>query len=235
MAPPLSPAHSSGSPISASCRLLAEVPQVHCPAAFRRRLHRQREPQGLDRLVQPDRWRGRDADAVGKMPDLQPERAIDYAEFNRMGDRTKMTGTWLAYCAACPVPELINVFHRSGIRAYQVTGVLRDDPHVDAEIDDWIEAARVAHVMAHNRLGVMGHYYAGMLDIYSDLTAQSAAFGTIIDFMEIDELAEIRRGLSAAEVDAMLARNAALAATSSTAGSVSLTAPVASCAGSTPA
>ncbi len=60
--------------------------------------------------------------------------------------------------------------------------------------------------LAHNRLGVMGHYYAGMLDIYSDLTAQSAAFGTIIDFMEIDELAEIRRGLSAAEVDAMLAR-----------------------------
>ncbi len=33
---------------------------------------------------------------------LQPERAIDYAEFNRMGDRTNMTGTWLAYCAACP-------------------------------------------------------------------------------------------------------------------------------------
>ena len=41
-------------------------------------------------------------------------------------------------------------------------------------MDAWIEAARVAHVMAHNRLGLMGHYYGGMLDIYSDLTLQCA-------------------------------------------------------------
>jgi len=30
---------------------------------------------------------------------LQTGPAIDYAEFNRMGDRTRMTGGWLAYCA----------------------------------------------------------------------------------------------------------------------------------------
>ena len=30
--------------------------------------------------------------------------------------------------------------------------------------------------MEHNRLGVMGHYYGGMLDIYSDLTQQCALF-----------------------------------------------------------
>lgn len=137
---------------------------------------------------------------------LQPERSIDYAAFNRMADRTRMTGHWLAYCAACPVPEIINVFNRSGIAAHQITGVLQDDPHVDAQIEDWMEAARVAHVMAHNRLGVMGHYYNGMLDIYSDLTAQSAAFGTVVDFMEMDELAAIRRTLSEAEVEQMLAR-----------------------------
>lgn len=137
---------------------------------------------------------------------LQPERAIDYAAFNQMKDRTRMTGEWLAYCAACPVPEIINVFNRSGIVAHQVTGVLEGDAHVDAEIEDWIEAARVGHVMAHNRLGVMGHYYGGMLDIYSDLTAQSAAFGTVVDFLEIDELAQIRQTLDAVEVDAMLAR-----------------------------
>lgn len=137
---------------------------------------------------------------------LQPERAIDYQAFNALKDRTRMTGEWLAYCAACPVPELINVFNRSGIEAHQVTGVLEGDAHVDAEIEDWIEAARVAHVMAHNRLGLLGHYYSGMLDIYSDLTAQSAAFGTVIDFLEMDELAQIRGGLDSAEVEAMQAR-----------------------------
>jgi len=137
---------------------------------------------------------------------LQPERAIDYAAFNRMKDRTRMTGEWLAYCAACPVPEIINVFSRSGIVAHQVTGVLEGDAHVDTEIEDWIEAARVAHIMAHNRLGVMGHYYGGMLDIYSDLTAQSAAFGTVVDFLEMDELAQVRQNLDPSEIDAMLAR-----------------------------
>lgn len=137
---------------------------------------------------------------------LQPEKAIDYAAFNKLGNRTTMTGEWLAYCAACPVPEIANVFTRAGIATHQITGVLEGDSHVDAQIEDWIEAARVAHIMAHNRLGVMGHYYGGMLDIYSDLTAQSAAFGTAIEFVEIDELAQIRRALETSEIDAMLER-----------------------------
>jgi len=34
---------------------------------------------------------------------LAPSPAIDYANFNSLGDRTKMTGEWLAFCAACPV------------------------------------------------------------------------------------------------------------------------------------
>ena len=46
---------------------------------------------------------------------LQPGAAIDYTSFNKMGDRTKMTGEWLAYCAACPVPEIANAFNRARI------------------------------------------------------------------------------------------------------------------------
>lgn len=137
---------------------------------------------------------------------LQPVAAIDYKAFNALGDRTKMTGEWLAHCAACPVPEIANVFTRAGIDFHQVTGVLQGDAHVDAEIEDWIEAARVSHIMAHNKLGVMGRYYNGMLDIYSDMALQSAAFGTIIEVVEIDELAAIRGALTDAQVDAALAR-----------------------------
>lgn len=136
---------------------------------------------------------------------LQPAAAIDYAAFNALGDRTVMTGDWLAHCAACPVPEIANVFNRAGIRFHQVTGVLEGDPVVEDEINDWIEAARVAHVMAHNRLGVMGRYYNGMLDIYSDLTAQVAAFGTHIEVLEIDELARLRRAVTAEEAANCLA------------------------------
>ncbi|MCX5496029.1 arabinose isomerase [Kaistia dalseonensis] len=124
---------------------------------------------------------------------LQPEAAIDYATFNAMGDRTKMTGEWLAYCAACPVPEIANVFRRAGVDFHQVTGVLDGDPIVEREIEAWIEAARVAHVMTHNRLGLMGRYYNGMLDIYSDTTAQVATFGGHLEIVEIDELASLRK------------------------------------------
>lgn len=135
---------------------------------------------------------------------LQPVRAIDYAAFNALGNRTRMTGEWLAHCAACPVPEIANVFTRAGIRFHQVTGVLQGDAHVDAEIEDWIEAARVAHVLAHSKLGVMGRYYNGMLDIYSDMTLHAAAFGTLIEIVEIDELAAIRAEVTDEAVDAML-------------------------------
>jgi L-arabinose isomerase len=104
------------------------------------------------------------------------------------------------------VPEIANVFTRAGIRFHQITGVLEGDAHVDREIADWIEAARVGHVMAHTKLGVMGRYYNGMLDIYSDMTAQAAAFGTVIEIVEIDELALIRSELEDAAVQAALAR-----------------------------
>lgn len=127
---------------------------------------------------------------------LAPGPAIDYAQFNRLGDRTKMTGEWLAYCQACPVPEIANVFQRSRIPFFQVTGMLDHDPVAWGEIAEWIDAAQVAQVMEHNRLGVMGHYYGGMLDIYSDLTQQCAYFGGHIEILEVEELAALRHEVS---------------------------------------
>lgn len=131
---------------------------------------------------------------------LQPTAAIDYATFNRMANRTAMTSEWLAYCAACPVPEIANVFNRSGIAFHQVTGLLGEDPQCWDEVDAWIEAARVAHAMEHNRLGVMGHYYNGMLDIYSDLTQQCVCFGGHVEIVEVDELAGLRREVTSEEI-----------------------------------
>ena len=123
---------------------------------------------------------------------LSPHAAIDYTAFNAMEDRTAMTGEWLAYCAACPVPEIANVFRRTGIRFHQVTGILEGDEACWDEINQWIAAAKVAHLMFYNRLGCMGHYYSGMLDIYTDLTLQYASFGGHIELIEMDELAHLR-------------------------------------------
>ena len=124
---------------------------------------------------------------------LQPVRRIDYEAFNALNDRTAMTGEWLAHCGACPVPEIANVFNRARIDFHQVTGTLDESDPCWAEIDAWLEAARVRSVMEHNRLGVMGHYYNGMLDIQSDLTQQVVHFGGHVEHIEPDELAALRR------------------------------------------
>jgi L-arabinose isomerase len=135
---------------------------------------------------------------------LQPVGALDYKAFNNIGDRTRMTGEWLAHCGACPVPEIANAFNRARIGFHQVTGTLQPGDPAWNEIDDWLEAARVAHVMTHNRLGLMGHYYNGMLDIHTDTTRQIAYFGGHIEIVEVEELAALRRGVTADETAARL-------------------------------
>lgn len=131
---------------------------------------------------------------------LSPEASIDYASFNKMEDRTAMTGEWLAHCSACSLPELANVFLRSGIPFYQITGMLQNDPHVLSELTEWIAAARVTRTMYYNRLGVMGNYYGGMLDIYSDMTLQCSTFGGHIEILEVDELSALKSEVTEAEV-----------------------------------
>jgi L-arabinose isomerase len=131
---------------------------------------------------------------------LAPEPAMNYAKFNRLEDRTAMTGEWLAYCSACAVPEIANVFKRARISFHQITGILHDDPVCWDEVDAWIEAARVADIMFHNRLGLMGHYYGGMLDVASDLTQHCATFGGHIEIIEVDELAQLRREVTPGQI-----------------------------------
>ena len=121
---------------------------------------------------------------------LQPEAAIDYKSFNRLEDRTAMTGEWLAHCSACPVPEIANLLMRAQIPFHQVTGVLNDEA-TWAEIEQWLAAARVRSALASARLGLMGHYYSGMLDIMTDVTLVSIAFGTHVELLEVDELSAL--------------------------------------------
>ena len=130
---------------------------------------------------------------------LQPVAELDYKAFNKLGDRGKMTGVWLEHCQACSVPEIASVFNRSGIQYDLVTGYLQDE-EAWQEIEAWTDAARVAAAMRNNRLGILGHYYGGMLDVYTDMTKQSAVFGTHIELLEMCELKKYREEASEAEV-----------------------------------
>ena len=132
---------------------------------------------------------------------LSPEEAIDYERFNKEEDRTKMTGEWLAYCSACPVPEIANVFNRTNIQFHQVTGMLREGDECWMEIREWVQAAKVASILFNNRMGCMGHYYSGMLDIYTDLTQQYATFGGHIELLEVEELVALRKTVTQQEAE----------------------------------
>ena len=134
---------------------------------------------------------------------LQPVAELDYDAFNKLVDRGKMTGLWLEHCQACSVPEIASVFNRSGIQYDFVTGYLQDK-EAWSEIEAWTEAARVTAAMRNNRLGILGHYYGGMLDVYTDVTKQSAVFGTHIEILEMCELKKYRDETTDAEVQAKI-------------------------------
>jgi L-arabinose isomerase len=135
---------------------------------------------------------------------LQPVPQLDYAKFNALGDRGLMTGLWLEHCQACSAPEIACVFNRAGIAYHLVTGSLGD---ADAwrEIEEWVAAANVAAGMRNNRVGVLGHYYCGMLDVYSDLTQQSIVFGNHFELVEMCAVHQLREAVTPAEIEAKLA------------------------------
>ncbi len=125
------------------------------------------------------------------MLNLQPVAALDYTAFNNLKDRGKMTGVWLEHCQACSVPEFASVLNRTGIGYEIVTGYLQQ-AEVWTQIGEWLEAARVADALRTNRMGILGHYYGGMLDVYTDVTKQAAVFGTHFEILEMCELKKLR-------------------------------------------
>jgi len=131
---------------------------------------------------------------------LQPVKVLDYERFNSMSDRGKMTGEWLSLCQSCVAPELAGVFNRAGIRYHLVTGFLNDES-AWSEISDWIEACRVKTSLRDQRVGVMGHYYNGMLDVYSDITLLAAAFGSHFELIELGRLKKMAEEATGNEIN----------------------------------
>ena len=134
---------------------------------------------------------------------LQPVPQLDYEKFNALGDRGLMTGIWLEHCQACSAPEIACVFNRAGIAYHLVTGYLQDEA-AWREIRDWADAAKVMIGMRENRVGVLGHYYCGMLDVYSDMAQQSAVFGNHFELIEMCALHKLREAATKKQIAAKL-------------------------------
>ncbi|MEU8379610.1 L-fucose/L-arabinose isomerase family protein [Streptosporangium sp. NPDC048865] len=110
---------------------------------------------------------------------LQPTESMDHERFD--------TGQWLAYCGACPLPEMANTFLRAGIPFRSVSGYLEDE-RAWARIGRWVRAAGVRAALRRGRHGLMGHLYPGMLDVATDLTLVPVNLGGHVEVLEFDDL-----------------------------------------------
>jgi len=126
---------------------------------------------------------------------LQPTEQMDHENFD--------TGAWLAYCGACPLPEMANAFERAGVPFRSVSGYLREE-RAWKKIYSWIQAASVKSILRNSRHGIMGHLYPGMLDVSTDMTMVTSHFGGHMEVLEFDDLRVRVEKVSEKEVDKVL-------------------------------
>lgn len=141
---------------------------------------------------------------------LQPTERINYEKTT--------TGEWLANCGACPVPEMANVFNRSGVDFRVINGLLGLDytPAISLtnentrgrkeavrawlKIEEWIRAAAVIRTLRHSRFGFLGNNYNGMLDMYSDFAMIQGETGLHVEILEMCDLDRNLRKVTTDEV-----------------------------------
>ncbi len=136
---------------------------------------------------------------------MQPAKNIDYSWFNSLGDRALMTAEWLANCQSCCVPEIVNVLNRNNIPYYLVTG-FRGEEFIEHELNSWVKAAQVTEALRSANIGILGHYYEGMLDVYTDVTLMAGTFGTKFSLIEMDDLARLRKNVTVAQIKEKIAQ-----------------------------
>jgi L-arabinose isomerase len=126
---------------------------------------------------------------------LQPLKALDYSE----------ASTYMQLCNddLCAVPEFTGVAIRMGKKPPPVIlGTLEDDPQADKEITEWCNIAMVLHDLKQARIGHFGHPIEHMLDMQTDHTALTAAFGCHIVQTEAEDLLKLESTVTEKEIKA---------------------------------
>ncbi len=123
----------------------------------------------------------RNIDVPLVMVALQPLRALDYLK----------ASTYMQLCNddICSVPEFTGVAVRMGKAVPEIIiGTLDDNPQSDAEIARFCQIAKVLHDLKTARIGHFGHPIESMLDMHSDPTMFTEAFGCHIVQTEAEEI-----------------------------------------------
>jgi len=135
----------------------------------------------------------RNIDVPIVMVALQPLKALDYTRAS--------THMQLANDDICSVPEFAGVAVRMGKPVPDVIiGTLEDDPDADAEIAKYCQIARVLHDLKNARIGHFGHPIESMLDMHSDPSMFTAAFGCHIVQTEAEDILHHYKQVTEAEI-----------------------------------
>lgn len=81
-----------------------------------------------------------------------------------------------------------------------IIGTLYDDPEVDKELDEYCKIARVLHDLKNAQLGHLGHPINAMLDMHTDATMLTSAFGSHVMECEANELFSIYEKVTEDEI-----------------------------------
>jgi L-arabinose isomerase len=101
---------------------------------------------------------------------LQPRKAMNYQEAS--------TYLQLLNDDICAMPEFTNVAMRFGKPIPPtIIGTLYEDEDARAEIMEYCQIAKVLNSLKNARIGQMGHVLEAMLDMHTDPTLLTAAFG----------------------------------------------------------
>jgi L-arabinose isomerase len=141
----------------------------------------------------------RDVDVPIVLVALQPMKAMDYTR----------ASTYMQLCNDdfCAVPEFTGVAIRMGRRPPPIIlGTLEADPEADEEIAEWCRMAHVLHDLKSARIGHFGHVLENMLDLQTDHTALTSAFGCHIVQTECDDLMRHFRRVTERDVEQMTQR-----------------------------
>jgi len=132
---------------------------------------------------------------------LQSVATIDYD--------TATTEDLTVFCVAMSAPEVACAFNRCNLPFHCVVGADSQESAWE-RVDAWIQAAATKRALMNARLGYLGHYYPGMLDMYTDFTMHQGQVGCHVEILEMCDLAARVERVTEDEVDAKVRETEAM-------------------------
>ncbi len=124
---------------------------------------------------------------------LQPTAHIDYSAIHDIG-------SWLGTLSCAGTPEVTAVLMKSGYKFDVITGYIQGDERAQKRIVEWCRITDALHRLKNSKIGVIGHPFSGMMDLYVDETKLYNRMGVFVEFIEWDFIHENMQLVNAEQI-----------------------------------